>query len=157
LMKRITWWPQLVLAITFNAGALVGFMLLAPLDAYALPWVVYAACACWTLGYDTLYAVQDSEDDAQVGIKSTARLLGARVPPFVLGCYLLCVGLLSVACVLAGAHGVAFAGLAAFGLHLVWQWARARTAPPSAHGALFSSNASAGGLFFLGLCAEKLL
>jgi 4-hydroxybenzoate polyprenyltransferase len=76
-MKRITWWPQAWLGITFNWGALLGFA--AQTAHLALPaFLLYAGCFFWTLGYDTIYAHQDKEDDALIGVRSTARLLGER-------------------------------------------------------------------------------
>lgn len=95
LMKRITWWPQAFLGLTFNWGALMGWTAATgSLDAPAL-WM-YAGCILWTLGYDTIYAHQDKEDDARVGIKSTALLFGAAsrrwVGWFYLGAFILWCG-----------------------------------------------------------------
>lgn len=81
-MKRITWWPQAFLGITFNWGALLGFAAVRG----GVEWpamLLYAACFFWTLGYDTIYAFQDREDDALAGIKSTARLLETRARKWV--------------------------------------------------------------------------
>ena len=76
-MKRITWWPQIVLGLAFSWGALMGFAVtLGRIDATAL--LLYAGSIAWVIGYDTIYAHQDAEDDALIGIKSTARLFGAR-------------------------------------------------------------------------------
>ena len=76
-MKRITWWPQIVLGLAFSWGALMGFAVtLGRIDATAL--ALYAGSIAWVIGYDTIYAHQDAEDDALIGIKSTARLFGAR-------------------------------------------------------------------------------
>ena len=76
-MKRITWWPQVVLGLAFSWGALMGFAVtLGRIDLTAL--VLYAGSIAWVIGYDTIYAHQDTEDDALIGIKSTARLFGAR-------------------------------------------------------------------------------
>ena len=80
LMKRITWWPQIVLGLAFSWGALMGWAaVFARLDAPAL--LLYAGSIAWVIGYDTIYAHQDREDDALVGVKSTARLFGARTRP----------------------------------------------------------------------------
>jgi 4-hydroxybenzoate polyprenyltransferase len=79
-MKRLTWWPQLFLGLTFNAGALFGWLAVdgnLPLAA----WLLYAGGVFWTLGYDTIYAHQDKEDDAKIGVKSTARRLGRATKP----------------------------------------------------------------------------
>src|SRR6201988_4095067 len=76
-MKRITWWPQIVLGLAFSWGALMGFAVtFARIDATAL--ILYAGSICWVIAYDTIYAHQDTEDDALIGVKSTARLFGAR-------------------------------------------------------------------------------
>jgi 4-hydroxybenzoate polyprenyltransferase len=76
-MKRITWWPQLFLGLAFSWGALVGWT--AQIGTLALaPVLLYAGCIMWTIGYDTIYALQDIEDDALIGVKSTARLFGER-------------------------------------------------------------------------------
>ncbi len=86
LAKRVTWWPQLMLGITFGWGAPMGYAAArGHIDATAL--VLYAAAIVWILGYDTIYAHQDREDDALVGIKSTARLFGGRSRPFLIACY----------------------------------------------------------------------
>jgi 4-hydroxybenzoate polyprenyltransferase len=86
LAKRVTWWPQLMLGFTFGWGAPMGFAAGAGrIDAAAL--VLYAGAIFWILGYDTIYAHQDREDDALVGIKSTARLFAGNSRPFLLACY----------------------------------------------------------------------
>src|SRR5258707_7331037 len=93
-MKRITWWPQVVLGLAFSWGALMGFaVILGRIDLTAL--VLYAGSIAWVIGYDTIYAHQDAEDDALIGIKSTARLFGARPPLALAGVYLLRRGLIA--------------------------------------------------------------
>ena len=145
-MKRITWWPQAWLGLTFNWGALVGYAAAADvLDAPA--YLLYAAGILWTLGYDTIYALQDIEDDALIGIKSSARRLAGHVKTGVALFYL--GSALFAAAALAAAHGFIWA-LAAlpFALHLAWQVARlsdARALP------LFKSNALAGLLLAAGV------
>ena len=100
-MKRVTYWPQAFLGITFNWGALVGYAAVAGrLDGAAL--LLYAAGFFWTLGYDTLYAHQDKEDDALIGVKSTALLLGTATPYWLVAFYGLTLGLLLAAGILAG-------------------------------------------------------
>src|SRR6478735_2477263 len=89
-MKRITWWPQVVLGLAFSWGALMGFAVtLGRIDLTAL--VLYAGSICWVIGYDTIYAHQDAEDDALMGIKSTARLFAARTRPALTAFYTLAV------------------------------------------------------------------
>ncbi len=115
LMKRITWWPQAFLGLTFNWGALVGWT--AVTDSIALPgfWpavVLYLAGVAWTLGYDTVYAHMDKDDDAKIGVKSTARLFGHRSRPIVAVFYVATVALLVAAGFLAGLSAVFVAGVA---------------------------------------------
>src|SRR3954463_11752765 len=119
-MKRITWWPQTVLGLAFSWGALMGFAVMeARIDATAL--LLYAGSIAWVIGYDTIYAHQDAEDDALIGIKSTARLFGARTRQALMVFYALAVVLIGLALALAGARWFAWIGLAAFAAHLVWQ------------------------------------
>ncbi|MFW5833068.1 MAG: 4-hydroxybenzoate octaprenyltransferase [Pseudomonadota bacterium] len=119
-MKRVTWWPQAFLGITFNWGALVGWTAATgELQAPAL--ALYAAGIAWTLGYDTIYAHQDKEDDALIGIRSTARLLGDRSRPWVQGFYAAAVALLALALWLAGAGIAGYVGLLAVAGVLAWQ------------------------------------
>lgn len=119
-MKRITWWPQAWLGLTFNWGALVGWAAVtATLSSSA--FFVYAAGFFWTLGYDTIYAHQDKEDDALIGVKSSARQLQGRTRPFLFVFYGTTVALLAAAGWTAGMTWPYYAGLAAAGLQLAWQ------------------------------------
>jgi len=96
LAKRVTWWPQLVMGVTFGFGAPLGYAAGADrLDTAGI--VLYGAAILWDLGFDTIYAHQDREDDALVGVKSTARLFGERTAPFLAVCYCACVLLLALA------------------------------------------------------------
>src|ERR1700675_2393014 len=116
-MKRITWWPQIVLGLAFSWGALMGFAVtFARIDATAL--ALYAGSIAWVIGYDTIYAHQDAEDDALIGIKSTARLFGARTHRALIVFYGLAVVLIGVALGLAGARLSAWIGLTAMPAHL---------------------------------------
>jgi 4-hydroxybenzoate polyprenyltransferase len=100
-MKRITYWPQAFLGITFNWGALVGYVAVTgTLDVAAL--LLYAAGFFWTLGYDTIYAHQDKEDDALIGVRSTALLLGDATPGWLVGFYVTTLALLAAAGMAAG-------------------------------------------------------
>ena len=95
-MKRITWWPQVVLGLAFSWGALMGFaVILGRIDLTAL--VLYAGSIAWVIGYDTIYAHQDAEDDALIGVKSTARLFGAATHRALVVFYSLAVVLIGVA------------------------------------------------------------
>jgi 4-hydroxybenzoate polyprenyltransferase len=151
-MKRITWWPQAWLGLTFNWGALLGY-------AAAMAWLgwpavlLYAAGVFWTLGYDTIYAVQDLEDDALAGVKSSARRLGRAAPVGVLVFYLVSIGL--VFATGAVAHlGPLFALIAAiYALHLLSQPLRLKLDDPHRALTLFKSNRDAGLILFAALVA----
>ena len=180
-MKRITWWPQAWLGLTFNWGALLGYAaamggpssaLLLSLVARAgmrgtdlslvtrtLPpaaIVLYAAGVFWTLGYDTIYAVQDLEDDALAGVKSSARRLGADAPRAVLGFYAASVALLVAAGVVANLGPAFYAAIALFGMMLGRQATRLRMDDPAAALAAFRSNTGAGLLVAAGIAAGLL-
>ncbi|MEQ9360944.1 MAG: 4-hydroxybenzoate octaprenyltransferase, partial [Rhodospirillales bacterium] len=118
--KRVTYWPQFVLGLTFNWGALLGWTAVTGrLEAPAV--LLYAAGLLWTMGYDTIYAHQDKEDDVLVGVKSTALKFGDATRPWLAAFYGGTVTLLAAAGVHAALHPVYFAGLAVAALHLVWQ------------------------------------
>jgi 4-hydroxybenzoate polyprenyltransferase len=155
-MKRITWWPQIVLGLAFSWGALMGFAVtFGRIDLTAL--VLYAGSIAWVVGYDTIYAHQDAEDDALIGIKSTARLFGAKTHQALIVFYGLAVVLIGVALGLAGAGYPAWIGLAAFAAHLVWQIARLEIGDPALCLRVFKSNRDAGLLLFAGLLVDAVL
>ena len=155
-MKRITWWPQVVLGLAFSWGALMGFAVTqGRIDAPAL--MLYGGSIAWVIGYDTIYAHQDAEDDALIGIKSTALLFGARTRPALVGLYGLAVVLIGVALMLAGAGWPAWIGLAAFAVHLGWQIGRLEIGDPALCQRIFHSNRDAGLLLFAGLLADAVL
>jgi len=155
-MKRITWWPQIVLGLAFSWGALMGFAVtFGRIDATAL--VLYAGSIAWVIGYDTIYAHQDAEDDALIGIKSTARLFGARTHQALTLFYGLAVLLIGVALALAGAQLAAWIGLAAFAAHLVWQIRRLRIDDAALCLRVFKSNRDAGLLLFAGLLVDAVM
>ena len=146
-MKRITWWPQAWLGLTFNWGALLGFAAASgQLQAPAL--LLYASGLFWTLGYDTIYAIQDLEDDALAGVKSSARRLGAAAPRAVAGFYAISFALLLAAGWGAGLSPLFFGVAGAAALHLGWQAARVRVDDPVRALRLFKSNAWTGLLVF---------
>jgi 4-hydroxybenzoate polyprenyltransferase len=156
LMKRITWWPQIVLGLAFSWGALMGFAVtFARIDAIAL--VLYAGSIAWVIGYDTIYAHQDAEDDALIGVKSTARLFGERTHQALILFYGLAVLLIGVALALAGVRLAAWIGLAAFAAHLGWQINRLRIGDAALCLRLFRSNRDAGLLLFAGLLVDALM
>jgi 4-hydroxybenzoate polyprenyltransferase len=152
-MKRITYWPQIVLGLAFSWGALMGWAAaFGRLDAPAL--VLYAGAISWVIGYDTIYAHQDREDDALIGVKSTALLFGPRTKPMLALFYGLAVGLIGLSGILAGA-GAAFAlGLAAFAGHLAWQIVRLDIDDPDLCLRLFKSNRDAGLILFAGMLVD---
>jgi len=155
-MKRITWWPQVVLGLAFSWGALMGFAAeFARIDLVAL--VLYAGSIAWVIGYDTIYAHQDAEDDALIGIKSTALLFGAKTKPALALFYGLAVVLIGVALWLAAVRWPAWIGLAAFSAHLVWQIKRLEIGNSPLCLRLFKSNRDAGLLLFAGLLADAVL
>lgn len=118
LAKRVTWWPQVMLGFTFGWGAPMGYAAACGrIDPQAL--VLYAASIVWILGYDTIYGHQDREDDALVGIKSTARLFGGRSLVFLRACYVVAFTLLAVAEAMAGLTPLASLPL---GLVVAWMW-----------------------------------
>jgi 4-hydroxybenzoate polyprenyltransferase len=155
-MKRITWWPQIVLGLAFSWGALMGFaVLLGRIDAAAL-WL-YAGSISWVIGYDTIYAHQDAEDDALIGIKSTALLFGARTKPALVAFYALAVVLIGFALALTHAGALAWIGLAMFAAHLVRQIARLDISDTALCLRIFKSNRDAGLLLFAGLLADAVM
>lgn len=147
-MKRITWWPQAFLGLTFNFGALVGWTALrGQIDPAA--WLLYAAGFFWTLGYDTIYAHQDIADDIAAGVKSTARRLGRWNKPFIAACYAACWLSLQFALHLAGSGLAAHYALVLPGAHFIWQVARWDIARPDDALRVFRSNRDAGLLVLL--------
>ena len=155
-MKRVTSWPQLVLGFAFAYGALMGWAgAFAALAAPAL-WL-YASAIFWTIGYDTIYAMQDARDDAIVGVRSTARLFGARAREGVGLFYAGAVACAVAAAWLAGGRVWAFIGVTAFAAHLAWQVAAIRAGDPRRALALFRANRDAGLLLFAGLALDACL
>ena len=147
-MKRITWWPQAWLGLTFNWGALLGFAAeTGRLDL--ADGILYAGLFFWTLGYDTIYAHQDKEDDALIGVKSTARLLGENSRAWILRFYAVCFTLVLAAGFTEHAGWpFAFVMLAA-GAHLLWQTRKLNIDDPDNCLVLFRSNREAGALMAL--------
>jgi len=152
-MKRITYWPQIVLGLAFSWGALMGWA--AQFGGLALPaFLLYAGSIAWVIGYDTIYAHQDREDDALIGIKSTALLFGERTKPMLVLFYTLAVLVIGAAARAAGAGPVFALGLLAFAAHLGWQVVRLDIADPDGCLALFKSNRDAGLILFAGLLLD---
>ncbi|HEY3800859.1 MAG TPA: 4-hydroxybenzoate octaprenyltransferase [Caulobacteraceae bacterium] len=155
-MKRITWWPQAWLGLTFNWGALLGFTAIAPpaaLAAWTPALLLYAGGVAWTLGYDTIYAVQDLEDDALAGVKSSARRLGAATRAAVASFYLVAIAL-ALAAGWQARLGVAFWALAVvYAAWLLRQPAMLRLDDPARALAVFQSNTLAALLLFIAIAA----
>jgi 4-hydroxybenzoate polyprenyltransferase len=151
-MKRITWWPQAWLGLTFNWGALMGYAALS--GTVTLPAVLlYASGVFWTLGYDTIYALQDMEDDALVGVKSSARRLGRHARLGVGLFYTVSALLAVVAAERAGLGALFLTPFALFLWALARQARRVRLDDPALALRLFKSNREAGLLLFLALLA----
>jgi 4-hydroxybenzoate polyprenyltransferase len=152
-MKRVTWWPQITLGLAFSWGALMGWAAaFGQLDAPAL--LLYAGSIAWVIGYDTIYAHQDRDDDALIGVKSTARLFGARTTPMLAAFYALATVLIATAILSVGGGFYALAGLGAFAAHLGWQIARLDIDDPEQCLRLFKSNRDAGLILFAGLVLD---
>lgn len=155
-MKRITWWPQAFLGVTFNWGVPMGYAA-ATGEVSAAALVLYAAAIFWTLGYDTIYAHQDREDDALVGVRSTARLFGEATRPFLAACYAATVALAALAGVMAGLSAAFFAGLAVAAGLLAWQVARLAIDDAARCGRLFRANRDVGLVIAAAIVAGRVL
>jgi 4-hydroxybenzoate polyprenyltransferase len=152
-MKRITYWPQIVLGLAFSWGVLMGWpATFARLDLPA--FLLYAGAISWVIGYDTIYAHQDREDDALIGIKSTALLFRERTKPMLALFYALAVALIALAGWSAGAGPIFALGLLAFAAHLAWQIARLDVDDPVNCLMVFKSNRDAGLILFAGLALD---
>jgi len=161
--KRFTWWPQVFLGLAFNWGALLAYA--AHAGVVTGPAVLlYAAGIAWTLFYDTIYAHQDREDDALIGVKSTARLFGTNSRAWLLGFQIAAVSLMLLA-VITGLPssggllplGLALLGIWAFGWHMTWQLRRLDIDDPASCLAVFRSNRDAGLIPALFLAAGALV
>ena len=152
-MKRYTYWPQVVLGLTFKWGALMGWAAVTgSLEMPAL--LLYAGSVLWTIGYDTIYAHQDKEDDQALGLKSSALRLGASTQAWLVVFYGGAVVLWAAASVLAGAHVIVAAGLAVVAVQLAWQVATLDIGDPGNCLQRFRSNCLVGWIFFAALVAE---
>ncbi|WP_081925272.1 4-hydroxybenzoate octaprenyltransferase [Bosea sp. UNC402CLCol] len=154
-MKRITNMPQFVLGLAFSWGALLGWSaVFGRLDAPA--YLTYAAAIAWTVGYDTIYAMQDIEDDAIAGIKSSARYFGDHTRQAVALCFALTAVLSGIAIWLVNGGAFAWLGFAAFVGHLGWQVTRIEGASAAQALMLFRSNRNAGLLLAAGLALDAI-
>ena len=154
-MKRITWWPQAWLGIVFSWGALVGW----PAVTGSLSWtplLLWFGSIAWVIGYDTLYAIQDIEDDALVGVKSSARRLGGKAPLGVGIFYAVAVILWAVALWTVRPDWIALLALLPAALHLAGQALRADPADGALALSLFRSNRTCGLLVFAAMLVVGL-
>jgi len=154
-MKRITWWPQAWLGLVFSWGALVGWPAVTGSLGWA-PFLLWFGSIAWVIGYDTLYAIQDIEDDALVGVKSSARRLGDRAPAGIAIFYALAVLLWGGAIWLVRPDWIALLTLAPAGLHLANQALRADPRDGALALRLFRSNRTCGFLVFLAMLVVGL-
>lgn len=159
LMKRITWWPQAWLGIVFSWGALVGAAAstyetgVLPPEAYAL----YAGCILWTIGYDTIYALQDREDDALVGVRSTARLFGDKWRTWTSAFYVAALALWAAAGAISGAGLWVALPLSLIGALLIWPMlAGVDDKRPETALAAFKFNALIGAAVLLAFAIEPI-
>jgi len=155
-MKRITYWPQAVLGLAFNWGALLGWTSIH--GALALPLLLlYAGGIAWTLAYDTIYAHQDKEDDVLIGVKSTALKFGDRSLPWLALFFAAALLLIGAATWTAGGGIIAFTGLAGAALHAAWQLARFDAGNAARCLELFRSNRIFGLIVTLSLLVDCLI
>jgi 4-hydroxybenzoate polyprenyltransferase len=155
-MKRITWWPQAFLGLTFNWGALMGYAAVTNTLAWP-PVLLYVAGFFWTLFYDTIYAHQDKEDDALIGVKSTARHFGANTRTWLTGFAIVMVLLLMGSVGAAGLGWPAKLGVIGVAAHLAWQTIAVDIDDPKDCDAKFYSNRYIGWILLAGLIAAKLM
>ncbi len=155
-MKRITYWPQIFLGLAFNWGALLGWAAVRDGLDWA-PVVLYLGGIAWTLGYDTIYAHQDKEDDALIGVKSTALRLGADTRPWLWAFYVLQTLAAGLAGWLAGLDWPFYVGLGLSALQLAWQAARVNIDDGADCLAKFRSNHPYGALLFAAIVAGRIL
>jgi 4-hydroxybenzoate polyprenyltransferase len=154
-MKRVTWWPQVFLGLNFNWGALIGWTAVKGTLAWP-PVLLYLGGILWTVGYDTIYAHQDKEDDARIGVKSSALALGDRTRPWLFAFFggaILLWGAAGAAAQLGILYWIVLIGA---GVQLCWQAVRVRTEDPADCLAKFRSNRIVGWLLLAGIVAGHL-
>ena len=154
-MKRITYWPQFFLGLNFNWGALIGWTAVTGALA-GPPFLLYIGGIFWTIGYDTIYAHQDKEDDVRIGVKSSALALGSHTRPWLFIFYGTALSFWAVAGQAAGLGPFFWVALAAAALQLAWQAAKVATDDPADCLAKFRSNRAVGWLMFAGIVAGHL-
>lgn len=155
-MKRITYWPQIFLGLAFSWGALMGW----PAAFGRLDWpaiVLYIGSILWVIGYDTIYAHQDRDDDLLIGIKSTALLFGERTPTMLATFYAGAIVLIAAAGFMAGGGIIFTIGIIGFAAHLAWQVSRLDIDDPAHCLALFKSNRDAGLILFAAMLVDAVV
>ena len=155
-MKRITYWPQLFLGFTFNWGALLGWAAVKG-ELSAPAFVLYGAGIFWTLGYDTIYAHQDKEDDVLIGVKSTALKFGDGTKPWLVGFYSITVILLAATGLLANLAWPFYSGLTLAAWQLAWQIKSVDIADPKNCLRRFKSNRDFGLILLAGIIAAQVI
>ncbi|MEJ1995067.1 MAG: 4-hydroxybenzoate octaprenyltransferase [Limibacillus sp.] len=154
-MKRVTYWPQAFLGLTFNWGALMGWA--AVTDSLALPaLLLYLGGLCWTLGYDTIYAYQDRDDDLLIGVKSSALRLGEGSRPWLFGFYGLALALFAAAALTVGVGPLFWLGWLAAAAQAAWQVGTMNSDRPRNCLTRFQSNKVFGLLLWLGFLGGLL-
>ena len=154
-MKRITYWPQIFLGLNFNWGALIGWTAITGALAWP-PVLLYLGGVLWTIGYDTIYAHQDKEDDVRIGVKSSALALGRHTRPWLFAFYSAAVAFWGAAGSIAGLGALFWAGLGLSAVQLAWQAARVDIDNPSDCLAKFRSNRAVGWLLLAGIVGGHL-
>ena len=155
-MKRITYWPQIFLGLAFSWGALMGW----PAAFGRIDWpaiVLYAGSILWVIGYDTIYAHQDRDDDLLIGIKSTALLFGERTPTMLATFYAGAIVFIAAAGFMAGGGIIFTIGIVAFSAHLAWQVSRLDIDDPAHCLVLFKSNRDAGLILFAAMLVDAVV
>ncbi|HEU5444453.1 MAG TPA: 4-hydroxybenzoate octaprenyltransferase [Pseudolabrys sp.] len=155
-MKRITYWPQIFLGLAFSWGALMGW----PAAFGRLDWpaiVLYVGSILWVIGYDTIYAHQDRDDDLLIGIKSTALLFGERTPTMLATFYAGAIVLIAAAGFMAGGGIIFTIGIIGFAAHLAWQVSRLDIDDPAHCLTLFKSNRDAGLILFAAMLVDAVV
>lgn len=162
LAKRVTWFPQFVLGLTFSWGVLLGWTAVtAKLPELSIIWI-YAGCVAWVFGYDTIYAIQDIDDDHTVGIKSSALAFGSKVRFAIAAAYMIAISSIAFGLFLRGHFEqqpvtIGWVGLAAMATHLGLQIYKIRVDDAEMALHLFKSNRNAGLLMFTGLMLDRIL
>ncbi|MCB9985853.1 MAG: 4-hydroxybenzoate octaprenyltransferase [Micavibrio sp.] len=156
LAKRITWYPQAILGLTFNFGALMGAASITDtIPTFA--WSLYAAGLFWTLGYDTIYAQQDMTDDALIGIKSTALKFGKNIRFYSAGFYILTAALVVLSAILSGMTELGLIGLGLAIIHLFWQIKTWDQHDPASSLRIFRSNRDFGLIIAASFLIETII